>query len=95
MEREKARKMVETTIESTKHRDVPGWLSVDAAAFTGKVEDSGEGRWTVQEAVEQATPAPVLTAALFARFRSRQEATFGDKILSAMRKGFGGHGEAK
>ena len=65
------------------------------AAFTGKVEDSGEGRWTVQEAVEQATPAPVLTAALFARFRSRQEATFGDKILSAMRKGFGGHGEAK
>ena len=64
-------------------------------AFTGKVEDSGEGRWTVQEAVEQATPAPVLTAALFARFRSRQEATFGDKILSAMRKGFGGHGEAK
>ncbi len=64
-------------------------------AFTGKVEDSGEGRWTVQEAVEQATPAPVLTAALFARFRSRQEATFADKILSAMRKGFGGHGEAK
>lgn len=64
-------------------------------AFTGKVEDSGEGRWTVQEAVEQATPAPVLTAALYARFRSRQEATFGDKILSAMRKGFGGHGEAK
>ena len=63
--------------------------------FTGKVEDSGEGRWTVQEAVEQATPAPVLTAALFARFRSRQEATFADKILSAMRKGFGGHGEAK
>ncbi len=65
------------------------------AAFTGKVEDSGEGRWTVQEAVEQATPAPVLTAALYARFRSRQEATFADKILSAMRKGFGGHGEAK
>jgi len=64
-------------------------------AFTGKVEDSGEGRWTVQEAVEQATPAPVLTAALYARFRSRQEATFADKILSAMRKGFGGHGEAK
>ncbi len=63
--------------------------------FTGKVEDSGEGRWTVQEAVEQATPAPVLTAALYARFRSRQEATFADKILSAMRKGFGGHVEAK
>ncbi len=65
------------------------------AAFAGKVEDSGEGRWTVQEAVEQATPAPVLTAALFARFRSRQDATFADKILSAMRRGFGGHGEAK
>ena len=65
------------------------------AGFTGKVEDSGEGRWTVQEAVEQATPAPVLTAALYARFRSRQEITFADKILSAMRKGFGGHGEAK
>ncbi|HMN72133.1 MAG TPA: decarboxylating 6-phosphogluconate dehydrogenase [Rhodoblastus sp.] len=65
------------------------------AAFTGKVEDSGEGRWTVQEAVDQATPAPVLTAALYARFRSRQDATFADKILSAMRKGFGGHGEAK
>lgn len=74
-----------------------GALAKDPAlvAFAGKVEDSGEGRWTVQEAVEQATPAPVLTAALFARFRSRQEATFADKILSAMRKGFGGHGEAK
>jgi 6-phosphogluconate dehydrogenase len=65
------------------------------AAFTGKVEDSGEGRWTVDAAVEEAVPANVLTAALFARFRSRQEATFADKILSAMRKGFGGHGEAK
>ncbi|MFT4098494.1 MAG: decarboxylating 6-phosphogluconate dehydrogenase [Rhodoblastus sp.] len=65
------------------------------AGFTGRVEDSGEGRWTVQEAVEQATPAPVLTSALYARFRSRQDATFADRILSAMRKGFGGHGEAK
>ena len=65
------------------------------AAFTGKVEDSGEGRWTVDAAVEEAVPANVLTAALFARFRSRQEATFADKVLSAMRKGFGGHGEAK
>jgi 6-phosphogluconate dehydrogenase len=63
--------------------------------FTGRVEDSGEGRWTVDAAVEEAVPAHVLTAALFARFRSRQEATFADKILSAMRKGFGGHGEAK
>lgn len=65
------------------------------AAFTGRVEDSGEGRWTVDAAVEQAVPAHVLTAALFARFRSRQDATFADKVLSAMRKGFGGHGEAK
>ncbi|MDE2361581.1 MAG: decarboxylating 6-phosphogluconate dehydrogenase [Hyphomicrobiales bacterium] len=65
------------------------------AAFTGRVEDSGEGRWTVDAAVEEAVPANVLTAALYARFRSREEATFADKILSAMRKGFGGHGEAK
>ena len=63
--------------------------------FTGRVEDSGEGRWTVDAAVEEAVPAHVLTAALFARFRSRQDSTFADKILSAMRKGFGGHGEAK
>jgi 6-phosphogluconate dehydrogenase len=72
-------------------------LATDPALekFTGRVEDSGEGRWTVDAAVEEAVPAHVLTAALFARFRSRQEATFADKILSAMRKGFGGHGEAK
>ena len=65
------------------------------AAFTGRVEDSGEGRWTVDAAVEEAVPANVLTAALFARFRSRQDTTYADRILSAMRKGFGGHGEAK
>ena len=72
-------------------------LAADPAlsAFTGRVEDSGEGRWTVDAAVEEAVPANVLTAALYARFRSRQEATYADKILSAMRKGFGGHGEAK
>ena len=63
--------------------------------FSGFVSDSGEGRWTVQTAVDQATPAPVLTASLFARFRSRRDATFGDKVLSAMRKQFGGHAEAK
>jgi 6-phosphogluconate dehydrogenase len=62
--------------------------------FTGAVADSGEGRWTVQAAVEEAVPAPVLAAALFARFRSRQEATFADKLLSAMRREFGGHREA-
>ncbi|MDQ4059731.1 MAG: 6-phosphogluconate dehydrogenase (decarboxylating), partial [Pseudomonadota bacterium] len=65
------------------------------AGFSGYVQDSGEGRWTVLAAVEEAVPAPVLTAALYARFRSRQEASFADKILSAMRKGFGGHIEPK
>jgi 6-phosphogluconate dehydrogenase len=62
--------------------------------FTGRVEDSGEGRWTVQAAIAEAVPANVLTAALYTRFRSREEASFAEKVLSAMRKGFGGHGEA-
>jgi 6-phosphogluconate dehydrogenase len=57
------------------------------------VEDSGEGRWTVNAAIDEAVPAEVLTAALFARFRSRKEHTFAEKILSAMRAGFGGHQE--
>jgi 6-phosphogluconate dehydrogenase len=61
--------------------------------FSGNVADSGEGRWTVEAAVAEAVPAPVLTAALFARFRSRRHPAFGDKVLSAMRKGFGGHVE--
>jgi 6-phosphogluconate dehydrogenase len=64
-------------------------------AYSGHVEDSGEGRWTVQAAVETATPAEVLTSALYARFRSRKSHTFAEKVLSAMRKGFGGHVEAK
>ena len=64
-------------------------------AFTGRVEDSGEGRWTVQVAVEEAVSAEVLTAALFARFRSCQDNTYGEKMLSAMRRGFGGHVEAQ
>ncbi|HEV8201634.1 MAG TPA: decarboxylating 6-phosphogluconate dehydrogenase [Candidatus Polarisedimenticolia bacterium] len=59
--------------------------------FEGVVEDSGEGRWTVQTAIEEAVPADVLSAALYARFRSRQSHTFAEKILSAMRAGFGGH----
>jgi 6-phosphogluconate dehydrogenase len=63
--------------------------------FTGVVADSGEGRWTVDAAVEGAVPAHVLTAALYARFRSRQSHTFGEKLLSAMRHGFGGHVEEK
>jgi 6-phosphogluconate dehydrogenase len=59
--------------------------------FEGVVADSGEGRWTVQTAIEEAVPADVLSAALYARFRSRQSHTFAEKILSAMRAGFGGH----
>ena len=61
--------------------------------FSGWVEDSGEGRWTIEAAIEQAVPADVLSAALYARFRSRQEHTYGEKLLSAMRFGFGGHVE--
>ena len=63
--------------------------------FEGGVADSGEGRWTIEAAVEEAVPAPVLSASLFARFRSRREHTFADKLLSAMRNKFGGHAEAK
>jgi 6-phosphogluconate dehydrogenase len=61
--------------------------------FTGFVQDSGEGRWTVQAALEEAVPADVLTSALYTRFRSRQEHTFAEKVLSAMRFKFGGHVE--
>ena len=61
--------------------------------FSGRVADSGEGRWTVEAAMEEAVPAVVLTAALFARYRSRVEHTFADQVLSAMRFGFGGHVE--
>ncbi len=63
------------------------------AQFSGVVQDSGEGRWTVQAAIEEAVPAEVLTAALYARFRSRQEHTYAEKVLSAMRFMFGGHRE--
>jgi 6-phosphogluconate dehydrogenase len=59
--------------------------------FSGFVQDSGEGRWTVEAALEEAVPADVISAALYARFRSRQEHSFSDKMLSAMRFGFGGH----
>ncbi len=64
-------------------------------AYSGHVQDSGEGRWTINAAIEEAVPVPVLSAALFARFRSRQVSTFADKMLSAMRKQFGGHQEPK
>jgi 6-phosphogluconate dehydrogenase len=61
--------------------------------YTGSVQDSGEGRWTVMTAIEEAVPADVLSAALYTRFRSRQEHTFAEKMLSAMRAKFGGHTE--
>jgi 6-phosphogluconate dehydrogenase len=64
-------------------------------SYSGFVEDSGEGRWTINAAIDEAVPADVLSAALYARFRSRQEHTFADKLLSAMRMGFGGHIEPK
>jgi 6-phosphogluconate dehydrogenase len=63
--------------------------------FSGRVSDSGEGRWTLQAAIDESAPAPVLSAALYQRFSSRGEADFGDKLLSAMRFQFGGHIEKK
>jgi 6-phosphogluconate dehydrogenase len=70
-------------------------LAKDAAleTFSGWVEDSGEGRWTVEAAIEEAVPADVLSSALYTRFRSRQSHTYAEKLLSAMRFGFGGHVE--
>ena len=63
----------------------------ELASYSGFVEDSGEGRWTIMAAIEEAVPAEVLSAALYTRFRSRQPHTFAEKVISAMRKGFGGH----
>ena len=63
--------------------------------FSGRVSDSGEGRWTIDAAIEEGVPAPVLSAALFQRFSSRGEADFANKVLSAMRFQFGGHHEKK
>jgi len=63
--------------------------------YTGFVQDSGEGRWTIQAAIDEAVPVDVLSAALFVRFRSRQDHTFAEKMLSAMRQKFGGHIEIK
>lgn len=67
----------------------------ELSRYTGYVEDSGEGRWTVVNAIENGVPADVLTSALYARLRSRDEALFADKLLSAMRNKFGGHIEPK
>ena len=69
--------------------------SPDLASFSGRVSDSGEGRWTSIAAIDVSVPAPVLTTALYSRFASRGEDDFGDKVLSAMRWGFGGHLEKK
>ncbi len=63
--------------------------------FTGRVSDSGEGRWTIAAAIDEAVPVPVISAALFGRFESRGEADYADRLLSAMRKQFGGHQEKK
>ena len=63
--------------------------------YTGFVEDSGEGRWTIMAAIEEAVPTEVLSAAPYTRFRSRQQHTFAEKLLSAMRQKFGGHVEPK
>jgi 6-phosphogluconate dehydrogenase len=65
------------------------------SGFAGRVSDSGEGRWTIKAAIDEAVPAPVLTSALYERFSSRGDADFGDKLLSAMRFEFGGHIEKK
>jgi 6-phosphogluconate dehydrogenase len=67
--------------------------SPELTNFSGSVSDSGEGRWTIQTAIEEAIPAPVLSASLYTRFRSRVEHSFGEKVLSAMRHKFGGHVE--
>jgi 6-phosphogluconate dehydrogenase len=65
----------------------------DLSRFSGRVSDSGEGRWTINAAIEESAPAPVLTAALYQRFTSRGEDEFAERLLSAMRFQFGGHVE--
>jgi 6-phosphogluconate dehydrogenase len=63
--------------------------------YAGRVSDSGEGRWTLEAAIDEGVPAHALSAALFSRFQSRGEAGYADRVLSAMRKQFGGHDEKK
>ena len=67
----------------------------ELAAYAGRVSDSGEGRWTAQAAIDLAVPAPVINASLTSRFASRDRDQFANKVLSAMRAGFGGHREKK
>lgn len=69
--------------------------NAELAEFSGHVSDSGEGRWTAQAAIDEGVPIPVISAALFGRFASRGEADYANKVLSAMRKQFGGHDEKK
>ena len=72
-----------------------GRRSRTSRKFAGRVSDSGEGRWTIKAAIDEGVPVPVLTTALYERFASRGEADYQDKLLSAMRFGFGGHLEKK
>jgi 6-phosphogluconate dehydrogenase len=67
----------------------------DLTEFSGRVSDSGEGRWTALAAIDEGVPTPVINAALFERFASRGDADYANRILSAMRKQFGGHDEKK
>ncbi len=67
----------------------------ELTGFSGRVSDSGEGRWTALAAIDEAVPAPVISAALFERFASRGDADYANRMLSAMRKQFGGHDEKK
>ena len=67
----------------------------ELTGFSGRVSDSGEGRWTALAAIDEGVPAPVISAALFERFASRGDADYADRLLSAMRKQFGGHDEKK
>ena len=75
------------------HRGGAAGVAATLEGFAGRVSDSGEGRWTAIAAIEEGVPADVLTAALFSRFPSRGEGLFANKVLSAMRKQFGGHHE--
>ncbi len=68
-----------------------GKMGANLASLSDYVDDSGEGRWTVQDSIDQAVPTPVLTLALQMRFRSRQSPAYAGKVLNAMRAGFGGH----
>ena len=81
--------MTERLAESAFHQDP------ELASIKGYVEDSGEGRWTVEEAIEKSVPVPVLMCSLFARFASREEDSFSAKVIAALRNEFGGHAVKK